>query len=99
MRFCHRTLGFAALFFDENLLEMKWLQKITVFLFVVYGLRSQLEMKKKKSEELYKSCTRTVLRMGKLANLHDRTFEEGPITSTQLLMAKTQARIPRENVQ
>ena len=70
--FSWRTLGFAAVVLDENLLQMKWLKdeesgtlcsadghtEDTVCVLVVYGLQGQLEVKEKKNEEVYNACTK-----------------------------------------
>ena len=103
--FCFRTPEFAAVVLDEDFPEMRWLgetrrvelfamptgtQKITVYVLVVCGLQSQLEVKEKKNEELYNACTRTVLRMGNLPTSMVGDLQRDPSgTSRQLMVAKT----------
>ena len=69
----------------------KTTQKITVYVLVVYGLQSQLEMTEKRNDELYNACTRTVLTMGNLRAFMAGHLQRDPAgASRELMMAKTQ---------
>ena len=61
-------------------------QKIIVYVFVVYGLQGQLEMRERENEELYNARTRTELRMGKLPTFMVGYLQRDPSGASRQLM-------------
>ena len=67
-------------------------QKITVYVLVNYGLQGQLEIRERENEELYNTCTRTVLRMGNLPTFMADYLQRDPSgASRQLMTAKAKS--------